>query len=57
MVGSAETSVDGSYQIGGLSAGVYFVLFRGNGVHLGEWYDNADDPFTATGVAVATGAV
>ena len=42
VVGSADTSVDGSYQIGGLSAGVYYVLFRGDGVHLREWYDNAD---------------
>ena len=49
--------MDGSYQIGALSAGVYFVLFRGDGEHLGEWYDNAEDPFAATGVAVATGAV
>ena len=56
VVGSAETSVDGSYQIA-LSAGVYFVLFRGDGQHLGEWYDNAEDFFSATGVAVATGAM
>ena len=48
--------MDGSYQIA-LSAGVYFVLFRGDGQHLGEWYDNAEDPSLATGVAVATGAV
>jgi hypothetical protein len=57
--GFAQTGVDGSYDAGGLAAGMYTVFFyecSGSGGHVAEYYDDTTDPAQADPVTVTAGA-
>ena len=53
--GYAYTAADGSYRIGGLSAGSYQIRFNGSGTYLGEWFDDAAAQTSAAVIDVAAG--
>ena len=53
--GYAYTAADGSYRVGGLSAGSYQIRFYGSGTLLGEWFDDAAGQATAAVIDVAAG--
>ena len=52
------TDIDGAYDIGGLSAGVFRVRFYDlRGMYLTEWYNNMTNWNSATGIVVTNLAI
>ena len=52
----AQTGPDGTYDVAGLPAGTYRVLFRDpNGTYVTEWFENAPGPWEGQGVVVTEG--
>ena len=53
-VANAETAADGSYTLGGLTAGDYLLNFEDSQQdYLSEWYDDAAQPSGSTWIALA----
>jgi hypothetical protein len=51
-----QTDADGHYDVGGLAAGSYRVMFRDpNAAYAAEWYENAPDAWSGKDVDVAEG--